>query len=704
MCDPLRLVSPCVMTGKMLFQDATRLKSNWEVSVPEDLREKWFKWTESLSDLKNVSFPRCMKNAEYDEAELDIHTFSDASERGYGCCSYLKCIDKDGQVSTTLIMSKGRISPIKQVSIPRLELQAAVMSAQVNDMLCKEFDLPISRSYFWTASQIVLSYIKNTDRRFKVYVGNRVSMIRNLSHPDQWQFVPGTENPVDYIPRGMSPQQLMSSAWKEGPEFLKENEDLSTPEECVYEVPVGDPEVKKVVTNVSATTVEEVHPIDQVIQYFSSLYKVKRIITWLIKVKERLKSNKPVSPITVEDLKQTETIIMKHIQSQVYSKELKNLKAESTVNKSSSIRSLLPMLNEDGIMCVGGRLKIQVKEATCKHPYLIPHDHPTTELIVREYHNKAHQGTEWTLSLLRERFWITKARGIIKRVYKKCTVCKKLFGKPCSQQMADLPCERLEANIPPFTHVGIDCFGPFYIKQGRATVKRYGCLFTCLNTRAVHIEKTNSLETNTFISGFRRFMSRRGIPAKVWSDNGINFVGASPEILECMKKRDENKIEEFSMKKEVEWIFNPPHASHMGGAWERQIRTIRKVLTSLLNKFSGDFTDEVLETLFCEVEAIINSRPLTKLSEDVADMATLSPNQLLLLNEGPRNFPGNYQRSDRYNQRWRFIQYLANEFWKRWLKEYLPELQQRNKWQDKQVNIKVGDVVLLCEENTQRFL
>ena len=213
--------------------------------------------------------------------------------------------------------------------------------------------------------------------------------------------------------------------------------------------------------------------------------------------------------------------------------------------------------------------------------------------------------------------------------------------------------------------------------------------------RAVHIEKLNSLETDTFINGFRRFMSRRGVPVKVWSDNGTNFVGASPELLKCLKQLDERKIKEVSMEKEIEWVFNTPHASHMGGVWERQIRTIRKVLTSLLQVYSEKLTDEVLETLFSEVEAMINSRPLTKLSDDVKDGAALNANQLLMLNKEMKSFPGSFSSGDMYRKRWKFVQHLANQFWKRWLKQYVPELQRRNKWCSKQENVKVGDMVLL---------
>ena len=146
-----------------------------------------------------------------------------------------------------------------------------------------------------------------------------------------------------------------------------------------------------------------------------------------------------------------------------------------------------------------------------------------------------------------------------------------------------------------------------------------------MNIRAIHIEKLNSLETDSFLNGFRRFAARRGIPSKVWSDNGTNFVGAQTEISRLMKNLDGGRIQAYGVQNEIEWSFNPPHASHMGGIWERLIRTVRKVLTGLLKDCR--LTDEILETLFCEAESIVNNHPLTKMSDDVNDMTTLRPNQ-----------------------------------------------------------------------------
>ncbi len=169
--------------------------------------------------------------------------------------------------------------------------------------------------------------------------------------------------------------------------------------------------------------------------------------------------------------------------------------------------------------------------------------------------------------------------------------------------------------------------------------------------------------------------------------------------LRCL---DAKRLQNFCIEKEIEWVFNPPTASHMGGIWERQIRTIRKVLCGVLKNCR--LTDEILQTVFCEVESIVNNRPLTKVSDDVNDLSTLTPNHFLMFQDGPKPIPGVFNQSDMLKKRWRYVQHLSNQFWKRWIREYLPQLQRRSKWLEKERNVKVGDLVLICDENTPRSL
>jgi hypothetical protein len=270
-----------------------------------------------------------------------------------------------------------------------------------------------------------------------------------------------------------------------------------------------------------------------------------------------------------------------------------------------------------------------------------------------------------------------------------------MFGKPCQQKMADLPSPRIEPYQPPFSTIGVDCFGPFLVKRARSEIKRYGCVFTCFATRAVHIEVLDDLSTDSFLNGFRRFCARRGRPKRVFSDNGTNFVGGQREL-----NLSSDKIKEMSLAENIDWVFNTPTASHMGGVWERIIRTIRKVLTAVIP--NARLADEGLRTVLCEVEAIVNSRPLVKVSDDPKDCAAITPNHLLLLNQTPMLAPGNFVDADQYKKQWRCVQHISNQFWKHWVKQYLPTLQPRGKWRRPHQNLRVGDLVLVTDETTPR--
>ena len=706
--DPLGFVNPVVVAGRLLFQEAVRLKLSWDEPVPPLLFSKWCTWLNDLRLLTDFRIPRCIKPSGFDDAVIQLHHFSDASLQSYGFCSYIRAVNRSGEILVELLMSKCRVTPINAVSIPRLELQAALLAARADKMLREVLSIDILESFLWTDSSIVLSYIKSDSLRFHVYVGNRVGEIRSLTDPAQWGFVAGIENSADQITRGVSLQSINLESWLHGPNFLKSymNEwPVSNVDESM--ITSSDPEVKqdanrgKVVSLVAAVSE---HPIDKLVAHYSSWYRLKRAVAYWSRFIKHLRRGKDISvgtALSVDEIACAEVLIVKHVQSKHYSREVSNFSA-GKMCKSGQLKGLSPVLDANGVLCVGGRLTHAEISLRRKHPYIIPYDHPISSLIARECHEIAHVGTEWTLSLLRGKFWITRARRVINRVRQNCVVCKRLFAKPAVQYMADLPPERVEIGNPPFSFVGMDCFGPFMVKQGRSDLKRYGCVFTCLNVRAVHIEVLHSMDADSFLNAFRRFSARRGLPLKVWSDNGSNFVGAQSELCKALKAMDKAKVVAYAVRNEIEWHFNPPGASHMGGVWERIIRTIRRVLSSLL--INVKLSDEVLNTLLCEVENIVNCRPVTKLSNDACDDLALTPNHLLLLRGGSPPPPGVFYESDKYSRRWRHVQSLSNQYWSRWQREYLSCLQTRCKWQNVQSNVKVGDVVLIVDEHTPRGL
>lgn len=260
--------------------------------------------------------------------------------------------------------------------------------------------------------------------------------------------------------------------------------------------------------------------------------------------------------------------------------------------------------------------------------------------------------------------------------------------------MADLPQDRVEPS-PPFTYVGMDCFGPFAVKRGRSETKRYGLLLTCLCSRAIHIELLDDMTTDALINGLRCFIAIRGAVRHIRCDQGSNFIGAKNELASALKELQTDRIGSYLLEHQCDFLFNSPCSSHAGGVWERQIRTVRSVLNSTLALCPGRLDDSSLRTLFYEAMAIINSRPLSAVSDNKVD-EPLTPNHLITMKSAiPLPPPGKFVKEDMYaRKRWRRVQYLTEQFWSRWKKEYLLNLNQRQKWISPRRNVQVGDVVL----------
>ena len=288
-------------------------------------------------------------------------------------------------------------------------------------------------------------------------------------------------------------------------------------------------------------------------------------------------------------------------------------------------------------------------------------------------------------------------------------MCKKLRGQTLTQHMADLPADRTETH-PPFTNVGMDVFGPWHIlvkklRGAAANAKRWGLVFTCLSSRGIHIEVLHSMDANSFICALRRFFAIRGPAAILRCDCGTNFVGAKSELDGSLKEMDKERVQRYVTEQGCEWKFNPPHASHFGGVWERQIGTIRRVLDVMLLKIgAAQLDDELLLMLMAEVSSIVNNRPITAVSADTDNPVPLSPSMLLTMKQKPLlSPPGVFVREDLYTRkRWRRVQYLAEQFWLRSKREFLQNLQSRTKWNERERILACGDVVLLKDKDLHR--
>jgi hypothetical protein len=388
----------------------------------------------------------------------------------------------------------------------------------------------------------------------------------------------------------------------------------------------------------------------------------------------------------VESYQEAEECVLKCVQSEAFGIEI-DLIRQGKPLKGSPIANLNPFLDEHGILRVGGRIINSDLTLREKKPLIVPGRHHIATLLVRRYHSDYHhQGRHITEGVVRAAgFWIIGSKRLVSSIIHKCITCRKLRGKTEQQIMADLPTDRVEPS-PPFTNVGVDAFGPWTIvsrrtRGGYANSKRWAIMFTCLVTRAVHIELVEEMSSSAFINAVIRFTSVRGKVKLFRSDRGTNFVGAVDDL-----KIDAINVEDGPFKNHLYnpgtvWKFNSPHSFHMGGAWERMIRTARQILNSMLVSTTGKtLTHDVLTTFMAEVCAIINSRPLVPVSTDPESPLILTPSMLLTQKtdyEFNANALGETSERDLYKAEWKRVQALSRIFWARWRKEYLPLLQQR---------------------------
>ena len=355
---------------------------------------------------------------------------------------------------------------------------------------------------------------------------------------------------------------------------------------------------------------------------------------------------------------------------------------------------------KEGLIVSHGRLQLAPLGESNRQPIIIPKGHPVTESLVWHYHRReGHAGVAHTLAALREKYWVIHGGATVKAVLRKCLTCRRLNATSIGQQMADLPAARVKEGWYPFQYVGVDYFGPFRVKRGRLVEKRYGCIFSCMQCRAVHLELAQSLTTDSFILALMRFVNKRGAPMEITSDNGGNFLGADRELGDWLSKLDQDQITDQMVEKRISWSFNPPNASHRGGVWERMIRSVRKILNSVAGRQSLD--EELLWTYLTQAERIVNDRPLTAVREGRGEPTAIRASDLLQ----PKSssfIAINLPLSQLVERRWRVVNDLTAEFWKRWKADYLATLQERQKWFRKKRELRVDDVVITEVESTPR--
>ncbi|XP_076377131.1 uncharacterized protein LOC117220354 [Megalopta genalis] len=707
--DPLGLIGPVIVKAKMFIQLLWQIRLGWDESLPQSLHAQWQRFRGEIPAVSELRIPRRVLQVQRD---VSIHGFSDASERAYGAAVYLRSRASDGSWVVFLLCAKSRVAPLKTVSLPRLELCGAVLLARLIARVRKALKIKALRIHCWTDSQVVLAWLKDSPSRWKTFIANRVAEVQTLTEITSWGHVISSDNPADLLSRGASPTVLKGNKlWWHGPDWLI-SEERDWPHREVKISTVEVPEARSVQLVKLTTSVSPEHPVLKLIEGQSCYSKLLRILAYVLRFcsksqrTDKASRSKCQGSPSVTELSSAERIVIRVTQNHHHSVEMRQLGARQPLDRTSSLLSLNPFVDELGIIRVGGRLRNAPIAFSRKHPILIPSSSPLAVLIIRREHLRLlHAGCQQTLASLHANYWIPSGGRITRKVLRSCMICFRTKPGAAQPQMGNLPADRVTP-ARAFSTCGVDYAGPFLVVdsgRSRTSRKAYLCLFVCFVTKAVHLELAVDLTTDSFLNCLRRFTARRGMCRVIHSDNGTNFIGARNELRDLghllASPAHNDKVKGALAQNKIQWQLIPPRAPHFGGLWERAVRSVKTHLRRVIGE--QRLTFEEMCTVLTQVEACLNSRPLHPLSSDPSDLNPLTPGHFLVgealtalphvhLLDTPRN---------RLN-RFQLLQQMVQHFWKRWHQEYLHGLQQRRKWrQGCAVVPKVGALVLIKEDN-----
>ncbi|XP_053968725.1 uncharacterized protein LOC128870147 [Anastrepha ludens] len=702
--DPMGLLGFVIVQAKIILQDVWRSGVGWEEPIKEEERCNWFRWVKRIPAINGIKIPRCLSLASENQNN-QLHIFVDASIKAYAAVAYIRS-EVGSQIPSSLLASKTRVAPLKPTSIPRLELLAAVLGLRLANVLSYDLSITVNRRVFWTDSKNVLFWLRSSTRKYHQFVALRIGEILESSTIREWRWLPSGENIADEGTKWSSNREFDDNQrWFSGPKFLLERKS-SWP---IIQFPDDDEETVEVLqhmdfANNSLGTTAEITPD---VKRFSTWEKLRSAHRFVLRFLRLVTKGKPRSQflqklLNPDNIETAELAIMLNCQSEVFHEEICRLRNGEEINRKSFLFKFSPYLDQIGLLRVKGRIDAAEGVAiNVKRPIILPRKHDVTRLLVDFYHRKFHHHhNEIVVNEMRQRFCISVLRRLVKECAAKCQTCRNRRASPQPPQMGDLPMERVSPFTRPFTFTGVDYFGQMDVVIGRRREKRWGALFTCLTTRAVHIEISPTLSTESFLLIFKQFVSRRGVPKRIISDNGTNFRGASVLLVKEIERISSDDIER--KYPEIEWIFIPPASPHMGGSWERMIRSTKSILMDILP--DSGMREKVLRAVLADIENILNSRPLTYVPLDSAEDEALTPNHFLTgHSSGIRELTDNTNSGSALWQNFKISSQLADQFWRRWVKEYLPCLTRRVKWYQPPANpIKLNDVVVIVDENSKR--
>lgn len=708
--DPSGHVAPTIVLAKICLQECWKLGLAWDQELPRNLGETWERLRGSLQELSKVRVPRWLGTGRY--YRLQLHGFCDASNRAYGAVVYARSENELGMVKCTLIASRSKVAPVKVISTPRLELCGAHMLAKLLHFIKGALNTPIVEQYCWSDSTIVLHWVRKLPSSLKTFVANRVTQIVEVTSPSEWRHVRTRDNPADHLSRGLFPAELVKDKlWWEGPSWLAKPQNewpANSPHLAEDEASIAEGESRReAVIHVIATPTCLEGPCGArripLVDRYSRLTRLVRVTAyvfrWINRVRKR--SREQSSDLTPSEMWSALRYWVRHEQRLNYGQEMECCNAGSELPRRSTLLALNPFVDDEGTLRVGGRLGKSDEPEDVKHQMILPAKSFLTTLIFRRSHERTlHGGVQLMLQQLRQVYWVVGARRAVRSFIHSCLPCFRQKRSTAQQLMGELPRQRVEP-CRPFYRAGVDYCGPFQYLivrgRGRTTMKGYVVVFVCLATKAIHLDLVSDLSSDAFLAAFRRMISRRGACSELLSDNATTFVGAKRQLDEVYASWQKQELIATLATEGTKWGFIPPAAPHQGGLWEAGVKSAKHHLTRVIG--SHILTYEEMVTLLTQVEACLNSRPLTALSDDPNDMQALTPGHFLIgepiiampdrdLTELPIGRIG----------RWELAQRLQQQFWKRWRLEYIAQLQQRPKWRQQRDNIQVGMMVIIKDD------
>ncbi|XP_050675186.1 uncharacterized protein LOC126972451 isoform X2 [Leptidea sinapis] len=489
-------------------------KYGWDDEVSKETQKCFSNFVASLISLNSLRIPRwvCTNNV----LLLELHTFSDASERAYGACVYVRAVNMNGKIQVRLLTSRSKVAPLKPTTIPRLELCGSLLATRLHTKVISSLTLKIHNSYFWTDSTIVLAWLKTQPNQLKMFVRTRVGEIQDCTAGHRWSYVPSKENPADLVSRGVTADSISSATlWWSGPQFLQSKN-------------INFPTIPNTHTNsntelvLHTTSTQKNDTINFQSNIIHNLIHKKSNYTHLIRtfayiLRFIFNCKNPKSKLTnflsPSEISNSETILLQSVQQEMFPEEYKLIKSGKNIPSNSKLNSLSPFLDPHNLLRVGGRLKNSSYTYDVKHPILLCSKHHITKLLFQKEHTELmHAGPQLLLSCVRQKYWPLGGRNLAKRVVHSCVRCFRFKSKYVQPIMGDLPHDRTHLEFP-FLHTGVDYAGPVLIadRKGRGAklTKSYICIFVCFAVKEVHLELVADLTTDAYLSALYRFVSRR---------------------------------------------------------------------------------------------------------------------------------------------------------------------------------------------------